>query len=918
MNSPWDIVEASQEAKEKEQTPLKARSNAGQTDAHRLKDFPELGSEAQTNDTLRRDPSKGQRRRSIISEGSRIGLLPDLFRQSKSASETERLRNYVKELGLNPNDRTLAWRVQKESSKCLELPPRKAHSGDFEWIGKANKALPAYLWDSERVQTIEATPEILRKEGYIAVSWSWGRFQEKEGRTRTRQSGGTAWHVPVINEGGGKHDLVHDLKACLKNIKTHRYFWVDVLCINQKNELEKKREVAKQATIFGNAAGVIAYLWTLESADALVNPLAGLKPLLSWALTFGNCPGPRSCFTNERGRASAAGGTSFSQHFETLRTDYWFTSLWALQEIVLAPAGVWMARNGEICRLNGHILTTRLFSMTIRLLSWAEKQRSECWKLARDDFRQENAMSVPDFDKFLARHQSHENAISEQLTQDADNRFNTYQKHLAVPKRSSASSSRSTSPFTSLRSSWMRFYTYSSDTGDQGIVVQVPPLLRELPWIIKRYVEEEILRSEIRRWTTWAFGTACIDVSLSASRAAILVAGRNRAIVKGNSREEALLAALKVQPHSSFIACPNTPQNEQKHLSPYLLNVLLRAEGPKFFNVAHGFLRRDNRDSHRSTHHGFEETEWMIADSDVDYLAMEDPPESSQCFDSSLILVDKRSGRPQKKTEYQQRGNKKFVDLLTGQKSLLTDMFPDTASRMNPQVLHFASENDYEWADGSDWHMHRAGALHIPRGQLTQRLAKTANDFVMLFRPTGCEEDLYNIKSKSDLKLICSTQPWLQSLLKSPWGGFSDLPQFLFLPLGIRRRSQNSRSWQIIQDDSSSSEPAVIGVVLVSKWTSKNDSMTTWYKFGIYAGYCDVKDHLLEWDDAKAFQPLDRKDGILVTAFDDIKQPGSKPITRADCLVLQGETGGYFDKIRRKSTVDLGWQRIGIDDILEN
>ncbi|RDI77036.1 hypothetical protein Vi05172_g12953 [Venturia inaequalis] len=915
MSSPWNIVGlgAPQEAKGEEVEEGVSRRKArprpirGQSDANRAKDenFPELGSEAQIHFS--------------ISEASRINLLPYLFLQSESASETERLRNYVRELGLNSNDRALAWKVQKGSSKALELPPRKPHSGDFEWIGKPNKALPAYLWDSKRVQTIEATPEILRTEGYIAVSWSWGRFQEKEGRT-TRQSGGTSWHVPVINEGGRKYDLVHDLKACLKNIKTHRYFWVDVLCINQKNEFEKQREIAKQATIFGNAAGVIAYLWTLESADALVNPLVGLKHLLSWALTFGNCPGPRSSLTNERGRARAStvGDSSLAQYFETLRTDYWFTSLWALQEIVLAPAGIWMARNGEICHLNGHILTTRLFSMIIRLLSWAEKQRSECWKQARDDFRKDNVMSVPDFDKLLAKHQSHDNAVSEQLTQDADNCFQTYQKYLVVPKRSSATSSRSTSPFASLRSSWMGINTHSDDTGHQGIVVQVPPLLRESPWIILRYDEEELLRLEIGRWTTWAFGTACIDVSLSASRAAILVAGRNRAIVKGNSREEALLAALKVQPHSSFIASPNALQNEQKHLSPSLINVLLRAEGPKLFNVAHGFLRRDNRDSQRSTHHGFEETDWMIADSDVEYLAIVDLPESSQCFDSSFIMVDKRSGRPQKKTEYQQRGNKKFVDLLTGKKSLLTDMFPDTASRMNPQVLHFASENDYEWADGRDWHMHCAGALHIPKGQLIQRLVKSPNDFVMFFRPNGCEEDLYNIKSKSDLKLICNTQPWLQSLLKSPYEGVSDVPQFLFLPLGIRRSSQASRSWQFIQDDSSSSKPAVIGVVLVSKRASKNDPMTTWYKFGIYAGYCDAQDRLLDWNDPKAFQLLDLKDGILVTAFNDVHQLGSKPVTGVDCLALQNETGGYLDKIRRRPTENLGWQTIDIDDILEN
>lgn len=215
--------------------------------------------------------------------------------------------------------------------------------------------------------------------------------------------------MPVINEGGGKYDLVHDLEVCLRKIKTHPYFLVDVLCINQKNEEEKKKEIAKQAKIFEDAAGVVVYLWTLETADVLTTPLEGLKHLLSWALIFGDCPEQRSCFTKERGRAPTTGDTSFAQHFNALRTDYWFTSLWALQEIVLAPAGVWMTRHGDVCRLNGHILTTRVLAMIIRLLSWVEKRRSKYWLCAHGSFREREGMSEDDFETLLTRHKSLEN-----------------------------------------------------------------------------------------------------------------------------------------------------------------------------------------------------------------------------------------------------------------------------------------------------------------------------------------------------------------------------------------------------------------------------------------------------------------------------------------------------------------------------
>jgi hypothetical protein len=814
---------------------------------HHAKDlhFPSLlsATQPQTKPNKPGPPKSRQRRRPSITESSHIRLLPDLLRQSHSASETERLRNYVKELDLSPSasspEQVLAWKVGTESISNLELPPRKCHSGDFQWIGKEPDAIPAYLWDSLKTQTVEATPDILH-EGYIAVSWSWGRFQEKVGK-RTRQSGGTNWHVPVINEGGAKgEDLVHDLKACLRKMK-HRYFWVDVLCINQKNQEEKKREIAKQAKIFASAEGVIAYLWTLETADALAQPLMGLKHLLSWALVFGRCEAHRSYFIRERVRASTRMDNSFTcPQFEALRTDYWFTSLWALQEIVLAPAGVWMTRYGHICRLNDHVLTTRVFAMIIRLLSWSEKRRSEYWHAAHNNYRKRESLSEDEFEKMLAMYQSYENGIREQLSCDLNNHLTKYQTSLPPPIRSSARSSPLGSPFASLKSSWMGASTWSDDTGHQGIVVEVTMPLEDPPWLIKRYVDdEEILRLEIRKWTMWAFGTACIDVSLSATRAAILVAGRNRDIVKGNSREEALLAALKVEPDPSFLTSSNAAQKERKHLSPSLINVLLEAEGPKLFNVAHGFLRRDNRHNPQSTHHGFDETEWVLTEPDVNFFVIKNIPNSPYC------LIDERSDRPKMKAEYLQRGRKKFIDVLSGGLSLLTDMSPDTASRMNPQVLHFAAEADYAWASGLNWHMHPTGALHIPKGQPTQRIPQKVSkfdiDFCMQFRPNGSEEE-YEIRSRSDLKLICNTQPWLLSLLKDPQGSVLDLPRFLFLPLGIRRTSPSQPSLEdetqpSREVETSSSEPAVIGVVLVTT-KAKKETVSVWYKFGTYAAYC--------------------------------------------------------------------------------
>lgn len=177
-------------------------------------------------------------------------------------------------------------------------------------------------------------------------------------------------------------------------------------------------------------------------------------------------------------------------------------------------------------------------------------------------------------------------------------------------------------------------------------MIDLPTPLKEPPWLITRHVCEDILRSEIREWTIWAFGTACIDVSLSATRAAILVAGRNRDIVKSNSREQALYAALKIEPDPRFLNPSNAAQRDPEHLTPFLINVILKAEGPKLFNVAHGFLRRENRDNSRSTHHGFDETDWVLADPLVEYLSMKDV-NSPDYPGSPFCLVAQRADRLQ-------------------------------------------------------------------------------------------------------------------------------------------------------------------------------------------------------------------------------------------------------------------------------
>ena len=133
----------------------------------------------------------------------------------------------MENVGLRGN-KSDTWDVGLRSVESLQtLPPRLPHAGTYEWIGKPNPEPPLRLWDSKESCTVQATKERL-SQGYIAVSYTWGRWMIGE-----RREDGTTWKLPIVSSF-----KLAELKAILKRAP-HRYFWVDVLCINQSNPAEK-------------------------------------------------------------------------------------------------------------------------------------------------------------------------------------------------------------------------------------------------------------------------------------------------------------------------------------------------------------------------------------------------------------------------------------------------------------------------------------------------------------------------------------------------------------------------------------------------------------------------------------------------------------------------------------------------------
>lgn len=772
-------------------------------------------------------------------ETNQISLLQLLSEGDRSVSSSDSLevRQYVDQLklqslphrlGLSPSefmpwsaDKPVVteipaprppffWQVKSKDVESLKLPGKQEHSGAFDWIGKEQGSTPKYLWDNQTSTTVHVTPEIL-KEGYIAVSWTWGRFQQKYGREKKsyRLDGTTEWDVPKVSCHPFSDDVVQDLIQCLKRVSDYRYFWVDVLCINQKDVDLKKAEIAKQSGIFGAAAGVLCYLWTLNNATDLSNVLHGLGGLLHRALLFGDDSQLESVYSSH----SRNGANSHKTHFESLQGDHWFSSLWALQEIVLAPAGVWLTRKGHTVYLNEEILTTQRMAMIMRLLSWSEKTREQIFLRAKHDFLEENRRS----EQWLNRIEEHENRFQAWLNEEVR------QHGRCVGEASDDDQMLSSSSFAAISGrffnmSWSREISPEADIRP-SVVVQFPSGkgMPKRQWIFQRNSLEERLKEEIRYWTNWAFGTASIDVSLKTTRAAILVAGRNRDVVRGNAREEALLAALKVQPQEKYLDSSERVSDgdeDNRHLSAHLMNALIEEEGRRLFNVAHCIPKK------------FERTITVLLS------------RPSVRSDSGSIIwrVEKHRAHQRQMIQYQQRRQSKWAPLLKSDGSILTDMSPDTASAMNSQVLHFTADRNFKAYDGPRWTMLPDGALHIPEGTTVQVVKKVKGkkrsdgkkNFEMAILPNGVQDFPYKVRDKRDLKNVSDSQSWLTGLL-----GRAGRPQFLFLPLEYRKGQTASVGSHA---SSGSNRRHTIGIVLVAKRENKNGvTPLCWHKFGTYS-----------------------------------------------------------------------------------
>jgi hypothetical protein len=120
-----------------------------------------------------------------------------------------------------------------------------------------------------------------------------------------------------------------------------RLIWIDALCINQQNVIERNHQVEQMGRIYSEAQRVVAWLGESDARSALVFQLLGkIGTDSEWTKFSEN--------SILDGDATAAGNTKLSAIEMMFSREYWHR-LWIVQEIILAEDIILQCGEDLIC-----------------------------------------------------------------------------------------------------------------------------------------------------------------------------------------------------------------------------------------------------------------------------------------------------------------------------------------------------------------------------------------------------------------------------------------------------------------------------------------------------------------------------------------------------------------------------------------
>lgn len=191
-----------------------------------------------------------------------------------------------------------------------------------------------------------------REPDYGIITYTWGRWKATYGEQgEALDIKGCSWDIPRVKP---EHFLVEDFRRIIEFIGKQKYeghqinfVWIDIACIDQKNNAEKLHEIGRQVGIFQRARRVYVWLSRLET-----NVLEKcLNQIVQSSGDLGVHAHGQQLETKETLPESII---SLSQAFSVLFSDPWFSSLWTLQESILRNDAMILSRETEPVPLGYH------------------------------------------------------------------------------------------------------------------------------------------------------------------------------------------------------------------------------------------------------------------------------------------------------------------------------------------------------------------------------------------------------------------------------------------------------------------------------------------------------------------------------------------------------------------------------------
>ncbi|KAI1073774.1 heterokaryon incompatibility protein-domain-containing protein [Whalleya microplaca] len=168
---------------------------------------------------------------------------------------------------------------------------------------------------------------------YVALSYVWGDAQKKTS----------------IRLNGNPFDVTENLPQALLDLlglgdmTDKLYIWIDAICINQANDVERSQQVPRMTQIFGSAYRVIGSLRipSESPSDDDVNLLFRLANLVTVDIRHQTPLGDDIGWDKLQLQALDPCFAPFLSGLSCIFSDIlslpWFNRIWVRQEIVLAP-----------------------------------------------------------------------------------------------------------------------------------------------------------------------------------------------------------------------------------------------------------------------------------------------------------------------------------------------------------------------------------------------------------------------------------------------------------------------------------------------------------------------------------------------------------------------------------------------------